>query len=261
MIFNLSGGGPGAFLNFRVVGGTTAPSNPAENTIWVNTDTPVTDWIFSPTVEYDTIAGTVWLLTSISTGVQFNALKKNDIRVFPVSCRQHVEGVGWVEKTAKIYQNGKWLDWRTYLYNNGDTCDSITGGYEEVIYHGDGTHGGASTMNSDSIYVYAYNQSTGHIRCQGRSTVNPIDLTNVKTIRAVGNCTQASSSSGVAIRAISAKSLKDTAAAEIKVNTTGAFDISLDVSALSGSYYVIPYAQGYSNHNGEGTFSQIWYQT
>lgn len=41
------GGGGGAGLNFRVIGGTSAPSNPRENDIWVNTSTKVDGFIFS----------------------------------------------------------------------------------------------------------------------------------------------------------------------------------------------------------------------
>lgn len=37
----------GVELNFEVVGGTTAPSNPEENTIWVNTAASITSWDFS----------------------------------------------------------------------------------------------------------------------------------------------------------------------------------------------------------------------
>lgn len=48
MIFNMSGGG-GAALNFKVMGGTAEPSNPKENTIWVNTNNPITGWQFSST--------------------------------------------------------------------------------------------------------------------------------------------------------------------------------------------------------------------
>lgn len=43
----LYGNGGGTSLNFKIVGGTTEPSNPTENMIWVNTDTPITNWIFS----------------------------------------------------------------------------------------------------------------------------------------------------------------------------------------------------------------------
>ena len=47
MIFNMSGGGGGdAKLNFEVVGGTTAPASPKENTIWVNTNTTIPSWHF-----------------------------------------------------------------------------------------------------------------------------------------------------------------------------------------------------------------------
>lgn len=36
-------------LNFKVVGGTSAPSNPKENTIWVNCSLNITSWDFSAT--------------------------------------------------------------------------------------------------------------------------------------------------------------------------------------------------------------------
>ena len=37
----------GAGLNFKVVGGTTQPASPKENTIWVNTNVTIHDYIFS----------------------------------------------------------------------------------------------------------------------------------------------------------------------------------------------------------------------
>ena len=39
--------GGGGALNFKVVGGTTQPTNPSQNTIWVDTDTPVNGYYFS----------------------------------------------------------------------------------------------------------------------------------------------------------------------------------------------------------------------
>ena len=36
----LSGGG----LNFKIVGGTTEPTNPKENTVWINTDVDIGEW-------------------------------------------------------------------------------------------------------------------------------------------------------------------------------------------------------------------------
>lgn len=40
-------GAGGIPLNFKVVGGTSAPSNPKQNTIWVNTGNEITAWAFS----------------------------------------------------------------------------------------------------------------------------------------------------------------------------------------------------------------------
>lgn len=39
-------------LNFEVVGSDTAPENPKENTIWINTSTPITNWAISPDNPY-----------------------------------------------------------------------------------------------------------------------------------------------------------------------------------------------------------------
>lgn len=41
------GGGGAAGLNFEIVGGTTQPSNPKENTIWINTAQKITSWDFA----------------------------------------------------------------------------------------------------------------------------------------------------------------------------------------------------------------------
>lgn len=37
-----------ATLNFKVVGGTSTPSSPSENTIWINTNQAITSWSFNP---------------------------------------------------------------------------------------------------------------------------------------------------------------------------------------------------------------------
>lgn len=41
-------GGGGDSLNYKVVGGTAAPADPRENTIWVNTNVPIPAWRFAP---------------------------------------------------------------------------------------------------------------------------------------------------------------------------------------------------------------------
>lgn len=48
MIGRTNAGGGGGGLNFRVIGGTTQPTSPKENDIWVNTSTNIPQWIMSP---------------------------------------------------------------------------------------------------------------------------------------------------------------------------------------------------------------------
>ena len=55
-------------LNFEIVGGTAEPSNPEENTIWVNTDTNITGWEFSANEPY---SGELELDTTIDIEKQY----------------------------------------------------------------------------------------------------------------------------------------------------------------------------------------------
>lgn len=115
-ITNIGGGG-GSSLNFKVVGGTSAPASPAENTIWVNTSVAITSWVFSTTAP--TVSeGLVWFAIGNNSPVAFNAIKKNGLWVYPGSCQQYVSGA-WVTKTAKTYQSGAWKDWMYWLYDTG----------------------------------------------------------------------------------------------------------------------------------------------
>ena len=175
MIFNVSGGG-GTALNFRVVGGTTAPTNPAENCIWVNTDTPITSWIFSATKPSPAEAGMVLITTGTSSTVEFNALKKNDIQVYPISAKQYVSGA-WVDKDAKSYHNGKWVDWVTYLLNGADTCDSITGGWSVRKHIANYPSIGTADFTKAGITLTNPNNTSVSVM-----TNNKIDLSNKKSI-------------------------------------------------------------------------------
>ena len=103
-----SGGGGG--LNFKVVGGTTQPTNYTENTIWVNTSVNIASWAFSATEPASPKEGMVWITAGNSSTVEFNALKKNGIQVYPISAKQYVSGA-WVNKTVKSYRGGKFVDW------------------------------------------------------------------------------------------------------------------------------------------------------
>lgn len=128
MIFNVSGGG-GIALNFKVVGGTAQPSDPGENTIWVNTDTDISGWVFTAEDPKKPSVGLVWIETGITSVAPFNALKKNGLYCFPAFCKQYVGG-SWANKEAFIFTGEEWICFSTeivWIYDNGVTSISWNG--------------------------------------------------------------------------------------------------------------------------------------
>lgn len=239
MIFNVSGSGGGAALNFRVVGGTTAPENPKENCIWVNTSTDITSYVFSATQPTGS-AGMVWITIGTSSSVEFNALKKNGIQVYPLSAKQYVSGA-WVNKEAKSYQGGKWVDWWDgYLYNYGVENVDVAGGIGI-------SDAGAMTVTKNSnnitfteVYSTAYNKRLGC--CHANAMVN---ISDKKTLIAIVTTTKNGDGHGDVVVGVS-KNLNDfidiTARdTMIGTKTTTAVtnaEIRVDISTLSGEYYL-----------------------
>ena len=157
-----SGGGGG--LNFQVAG-NPQPGNAKENTIWIDTDVKITSYIFSATEPEAPADDMVWITIGTSSAVEFNALKKNGIQVYPLSAKQYVSGA-WVDKTAKIWQGGSWNDWVVYILGNGTdpakifgTWNSSSGSYG--LNNANGTisfyrpqHSGQQAVISEKIYDY-----------------------------------------------------------------------------------------------------------
>lgn len=141
-------GGGSNPLNFKVVG-NPQPENPKENTIWVNTDVPITGWIFSATEPEAPVEGMVWFTTGTASTAEFNALKKNGLMVYPVSAKQYISGA-WVVKDAQIYKAGQWKKFRMYLYDNGIE-------YPDTAKFVASSGGGAVNFNDSNITVKPQN--------------------------------------------------------------------------------------------------------
>ena len=218
-----SGGGDGG-LNFSVVGGTSQPEIPKENTIWVNTDSEITGWAFSATEPGSPVEGMVWISTGLSSPVEFNALKKNWIWIYPISAKQYISGA-WVPVTAQTYQDGAWSGWLTteylvkdgnakYAFSKNDNSVSIgtKGGYYVFTASGAGYFGiwatadltGYNTVKVDGVFQLSYEGTKNYTNLcvWPTGTSNPI---------------------------------WSNAVAKTALTTSGA---TLDVSSLSGSYYV-----------------------
>lgn len=163
-------------INFEIVGGTTEPINPRENTIWVNTDVEIGEWQIlynEPTKRANgdkLVVGDVWMVNEDFRAVSFNILKQNNTKVSIHTPRQW-NGTSWDTKKGYIYQNGEWSPisniLRVFPSTYACTEDNWTVSTNE----------GTFVMSSVSMYLY------GHSQGSSRTLPNyPVDFSKYKTL-------------------------------------------------------------------------------
>lgn len=243
MIFNASGYGSG--LNLRVLTYSTETAllaaRPNANTIGVITETEITSWTFSPHAPNIPSEGMLWIALNLSSPVEFNVLNTNSIVVCPIAAYQSIGGK-WIQKPAKSYIDGIWRDWYTYIFNDGKVNESLTGG----IY---------GTVQDNAIY---FRSEIEPGRCNSYTTVNKIDLTNVTVMKAIVTSPDQDTEGYFRIfvdetsyngnRAGSAELVASHHSWSPFVNEVR--EVALDVSALTGEYY-LGYAWGVGSSASE----------
>ena len=232
MILNMAGGG-GSDGKIYVVGGTTQPSSPKENTIWVNTSVTITSW----TMQYDQPSnptqGTVWIMTAAYSNAALNPFSKMNAYFYPISAKIYNSG-SWVRCGGSVYTNNTWYPMRVYFYDSGDECTIITGGW---------TAGGTNpnfvfTKGSDSLYLQA---AVANNTVYSMYTINTIDLTNISTLHFKVKYDVNGSSGYCSVNAVnSSPSTSDYNVGTYNTVTMnlGVQTVSVDVSSLSGNYYI-----------------------
>lgn len=178
----------GAGLNFKIVGGTTQPSSPKENTIWINTSTAIGEWQFSatqPTKRADGTAlqsGDVWIIVGFLSKVAFNPMKKNSIMLYPVSVKQYI-GNKWVSKDVFCYQKDKWNAFDMIILDANGLYTDNTGAFS-MKYQGGNSGSGSVTPSNNTIGMYVSNSSDSN---GTRYTVccheTAIDVTGYNTLK------------------------------------------------------------------------------
>ena len=227
-------------LNFSVVGGTIQPSNPTENMIWVNTDTEITKVVFKSIEPIDPIEDMVCIYTGASSNVSFDRIVINGIgidEVCPIFAKQYIGGE-WVTKTAKSWQNGKWVDWITYLFKSGEGAQ-----VDFEIYQ----HSNCSiTQSADSIVISHSAIASG----EGYwLTQNKYDLSNKKQIVFLAHCTAnyIGTDTGYGYSTMfvvtSTKDrgsgfLLNRVAERVRTEYGQKMEYTVDVSSLNGEYYL-----------------------
>lgn len=216
----------GVELNFEVVG-AEQPSNPAENTIWINTEVEISTWIFSPVEPEAPVEGMAWILVKDSGDVAFNALKKNAIQVYPVSVKLYTGGA-WEKAEAYIYQDDVWTELVGSLVlfdgdDGGDNTD-VTGGWSTITQAG-----GETTVTSSSVAFCSTSAST--VRRAG--TVNAVDLSQYKTLYFDGVNNSIADSDNYSFMLLTERSNTAAAVATVRqpFNTRGV--VSIDLTAIT----------------------------
>lgn len=235
---NASSGGTS--LNLNIVGGTTRPANPAENTIWVNTNVAISSYAFMSSAPENPESGMVWFVTGASSVAAFQITEEDAIMLYPISCNQYVNG-SWVNKVAESYINGEWVMWILYLYTQGDVHSDVTGGWEskEIRYASTfdqwPLEAVAPTLTFNSTNMQAQLANNNQRNFSGSIlTANKIDLTPFTKIRY--NFVLATSNE---VRLyVSQSNTSYGAEVEQIVVGNGNKNVELDVSSLSGEFYV-----------------------
>ena len=231
---NVGGGGGG--LNFEVKAYASEdilPATAKENTIAVITDTPITAYTFSATEPTEPIEGMVWITVDVASTVEFNALKKNSIQVYPISAKQYIGGAG-VDVEAKSFQNGVWVNWwNGELYTPGNEWISVTGGW--VTRKPDGYFNSIGTITKSDQTLKLVANSRQYVAAGPNAK---IDLSGFKTL--CFNVPSKSTGSGrYAFMGVFSDSFMDTEMiAKIDASTIAVGLNYVDISAISGQYYV-----------------------
>lgn len=210
----------GAGLNFKIVGGTTKPVSPKNNTIWVNTNVEIGEYQLSATEPETRVDGTalqngdLWIKTGIDTNVEFNAVKKNAIKLKLVNSYQW-NGSAWIAKTAKIYINSKWTDLSFVMYEKGVFA---------VTYSQSGNLGGI-TIGTDSIRFY----NTGYPADNNYQYINlggEIDWSQYSTVKVTLKSYTYSGSKPCYIAIGSSKTARDLASKSMGNSSVQTLDVS-----------------------------------
>lgn len=248
----------GAELNYKVrsyASGNQVPATAEENTIVLITATTITSHVFSadePTAEN----GKVWFRTGASSPVAFAPFKGNPIMVYPVECYQYVNR-NWEEKYAGIYMGNQWKYFQDFLFNNGDTCNWITGGWTS-----EGTTSmfgypvaGVSIGNTLGVNT----QSTQNYSISGTlSTVNKINFSKIDAIRVKGTISGYNASAACVLYLSSARGNASQNVDFWPVATkNGQFEFIQNVPDYDGEYYVCLSAETQSLGVGNATSMHV----
>jgi hypothetical protein len=227
---NRSGGGGG--LAIKVMGGSTQPTSAPEKTIWVNTSTAITSYVFSSDEPTTPAAGMVWIKTGTTSPVAFNAVKNNVVMIYPSQCKQYENGA-WAAKEAKSYLNGVWVTWvvTTYWFTAGTGPTDTWNRYA--------TGDGAASVSTTRMQLFNEYNTSALI-----SSTAAIDFTLFSRLHIDAEADGSSNGTFGLASSIPSGSTSVTFANSVYQSSRTRAVWELDISDMSGSYYIALRASG-----------------
>ena len=228
------GGGGGGL---RIVSGLTEPARPKENMIWVKSDKAGKEYVFAEAAPEAPAEGLIWF-SAAGDGIITQA-------------NVYADGA-WNRVDAYMYLSGTWVHIASaivYLYNKGDTCDAVSGGWAAAPWRINSGAPGSTPSLTKVDGGLTVSPTYGREGLWGtRASVN---LDKIRKVCAVirgnanaNNCLAVSTGSGEIGFPPNTKASKN-----LFVGT-----VELDVSALSGNYFVGFRVRG----SGGFTVEAVW---
>lgn len=214
------GGGGGVSLKINAIASASdLPTTGSNGDIYIVTQTTLTGLsFFQPTQPTGTFAvGDVWVMTSEKSAAKVNLASKGTILIgLKQACVWN--GSQWVNSELHVWYDGQWADGVYYLIVGGALNEPFSATNATV------------TMGNGYVNATAISGSSGNYR-----TSVAVDLTDYSTLYCV---TRNNGDLEAAIGVWSATSTPSTPNARTKMSNTAATTVTLDVSSLSGNYYV-----------------------
>lgn len=240
MIYSLAGGG--VPLNFKIVAYKSEEelkaAKPVENTIGVVTG-QISGFVFSAAEPPNPVDDMLWIKVGSYSPGAFNALRKNVIQICPLYAKQYVSGA-WIDVVAMNYLDGDWVEWvmDIILYDSGATditLDKTTNVTDSGTYLAVSLSKHASGVLNDSAYARAL------VNLSGQKTLQVV-FSNLSDEGTGGVHARVWDSDGEVVEGYEGK----------RNESSSETTITLDISALKGSYMVGAYA---SNSSSSSTSS------
>ena len=241
-------GGTGGFgLNLKIIGSEEMPSNPRENTIWIKTSVKITSYAIQSEAPESPTEGLLWLknttVLSATTGAEINVGKKNTLNIRLGDAKLYTGGK-WTAVDGWVYSNGEWVRFAyniIIIYRNGVTNTEFCGDLRSYVASSSAASVKKNATNIVTTATYRQDVNTSAFVY----TANKINLTSFNTIT-VNEDWITSKNNGAAIIHISSK-IENNGEATSNCVAVAKNTNQLDVSSLSGEYYICVGCKAYGN--------------